>query len=259
MAKTGSSLALPEPAKVLALPTETATLVNITNVKLPIKMFTYGNYTLPFCLPGLQTMREADGEVRTWPCEAGQEWAGMKIRAARGTIDYGEKHRNEFVIHGREIALDLARECNSDLWGIGHSVTGELGDEQVRGFAGVFLADGERPTGDELLEMRELLRLSDAALVEEGHKTWDQFGKPDYIHEGFKRAARRIGVTADWLYTIYNVPDCPHCGSKLKSAMATVCATCHRDVEPLDASGRSEESEKVSSDAKPKRGKKAAA
>lgn len=237
MAKIGTQIILPEKQQPLELSPETATLVNLTNVRLPIKMFTYGNYSLPFTVPGLQTLREVDGQVKSWPCKPGDEWAAIKIKAARGAIDYGDKHRSEFEITGREIALDIARQSNGDIWGIGHDVTGEIGDETARGFAGIFLADAEKPTSDELFEMRELLKLSDAALVEEGHRTWDQFQKPDYIHEGFKRAARRTGTEAEWLYVVKDqrsLPDCPHCGSKLLKATATVCAVCHRDVIAQD-------------------------
>lgn len=260
MAKVGSQITVAEPPKPLVLPTEVAVLVNITTVKLPVYQLTYGNYTLPYCRPGYQTMREIGGAMESWKCEPGQEWAAMKIPAARGIIDRGpnpKQDRMEFVIHAREIALDLCRQCNSDIWGIGHTITGlnaeaseasqemipnfeEVG-EVVRGFAGVFLADGERPTEAELIEMRELLRLSDAALKEEGDKTWDEFKKPAFMHEGFKRAARRLGVDAEWMYTIYNVPDCPHCGSKLKSAKASVCATCGRDVVPQTSANGQEQ------------------
>jgi hypothetical protein len=260
MAKTGSAIALPEPTKPLVLPVETATLVNITNIKLPIAMFTYGNYTIPFCRPGIQTMRDVEGNVDVRECEPGEEWAAMKIQAARGTIDYGEQHRNEYVIHGREIALDLARMCNSDLTGFDSDQMGNVNDEKAQSFAGIFLADGDEPTQEELLEMRDLLRMSDGVLVAAGHRAWDQFGKPDVIHEGYKRAARRLGVTADWLYSIYNVPDCPHCGSKLKSATATVCATCHRDLPERAAIAAQNAQERTEqSDAKPRKGRKAAA
>lgn len=278
MAKVGSALALPEPPKPLVLPVETAALINITNVRLPIYQTTYGNYTLPFVRQGFQTMREEDGTITSRRCEPGEEWAGMRIKAARGVIDRGpnpKQDRMEFVIHAREIALDLCRQCNSDIWGIGHSITGlnaeetegrnemvpnfEESGEIVRGFSGVFLADADEPTTQELLEMRELLRLSDATLKEEGDRTWDEFKKPAFMHEGFKRAARRLGLDAEWLYSIKNVPDCPHCGSKLRSAKASVCATCGRDVAPGNAGERSVESEEAAMAGKGRKHKKAAA
>lgn len=232
MARIGSSITLPEAPKPVALPLHTATIVNITDTSLPIRQFTYGNYSVPVCERGFQTLRHMDGHVERIPCEIGDEWAAAKVGAARLTINYGDKRTQESVIEPRDICLDISRQCNGDIWGLGNDTLGDETVEAVRGFMGVFVADGDIPTEQELIEMRDILRLADVALVQEGHKTWDQFGKPDYIHEGFKRAARRIGVQADWLYTIYNMPDCPHCGSRLKSTTATVCATCHRDVKP---------------------------
>src|SRR5207253_10380702 len=85
------------------------------------------------------------------------------------------------------------------------------------GFSGLFVADGQAPTAEELAQAHELLALSDSALAQRAHSDWDQFHRPDMIHAGWKRAARRLGVDADWLYTISNIaslPDCKFCGSK---------------------------------------------
>jgi|SRR5579859_2176143 len=237
--RTGVQVRPPEPAKPLAIPKETAVLVNITTVAPPTVTRTYGNYLLPACKKGRREVWEAGVCVSTTKCEPGQEYAAVRIGAARDKIDYGEKRQSQFIVHAREIAMDLASECNENIWGIGSTPTGEIvldpdtqETQTVRGFAGVFVADGELPTDAELAEARELLAASDAVLVVAGHATWDQFKVPNAIHEGFKRSARRLGVDAEWLYTVANLPNCPHCGSKLKSAKATVCATCHRDVVP---------------------------
>jgi len=209
----GMQLVSPRP-EPLKLSEKTATLVHITTTAVTPKDRTYGMYTIPSCKPG-------------------QRFVTMKIKPARGTINYGSKQKSEYEITAEEIALDLARECNSEIWGIGASVTGEINEnELVRGFAGVFVADGEEPSEEELQQAEALLRDSDTVLVTRGHENWDQFHRPDSIHDGFKRAARRLGVDAEWLYAISQAPNCPHCGSKLKSPTATVCATCHRDVVP---------------------------
>lgn len=235
MAKIGSSLILPEAPKAMPIPPGTSTLVNITSVRFAIVQFTYGNFMIPSIERGFQTMRDEHGQVERRPCEPGAEWAAMKIRAARDAINYGEDRKNEFIIESRDICLDLCRQCNGDIWGIGNTITGEIDGETVRGFSGVFLADGDEPGKQELEEMHALLRLCDVALTEEGHRTYDQFQKPEYIHEGFKRSARRLGVEATWLYSVLNAPDCPFCGSKMKSATASVCATCGRDVPKVAA------------------------
>lgn len=231
-----------EAAKPLQIPTEVAVLVNITNIKPPVMSRTYGSFLLPACRPGRQDIWEAGVCIQTRDCHKGQEFAAVRIGAARDKIDYGEKRQSQFIVHAREIALDLASECNENIWGIGSTPTGEIvldvetqQTQTVRGFAGVFVADGEIPTDGELAEAHELLAASDGVLVIAGHTAWDASKKPMDIHDGWKRSARRLGVDTEWLYTVRNLPDCPHCGSKLKSATATVCATCHRDVQPAAA------------------------
>lgn len=227
--KTGATVLIPEKPKPIELPAETATLVNITDVNLGMKSRTYGMYQIR-------------GKKK------GEAYAKMVIGAARGVIDHGDNKKTYFVIKAEEIACDLARECNNDIWGIGSTVTGELASETnessevVRGFSGVFVCDGAEPTEEELEKAQELLQQSDATLITSGHENWDQFHRPDTIHDGFKRAARRWGVDAEWLYRVQNLPDCPHCASKLKSAKATVCATCGRDVDP-QASGEGSKSQ----------------
>ena len=210
--RTGEIKLVSPQQEPLKLSEKTATLVHITATKIVPKDRTYGMYSIP-------------------ACKKGQRYVALKIRPARGTINFGAKRKMDYEITAEEIALDLARECNSEIWGIGADITGEINDnEVVRGFAGVFVADGDEPSEEELEQAEALLRASDEVLVTRGHETWDQFHRPDAIHDGFKRAARRLGVDADWLYAISQAPDCPHCGSKLKKATATVCATCGRDV-----------------------------
>jgi hypothetical protein len=216
--RTGTvKLVSPKP-EALKLSEKTATLVHITTAKIAPRERTYGMYSIP-------------------SCKAGQRYVALKIRPARGVIQYGAGKRSEYEITAAEIAEDLARECNSEIWGIGSDVTGEVTtdsatgeSEVVRGFAGIFVADADEPTEDELEQAEALLASSDEILATRGHENWDQFHRPDSIHDGFKRSARRLGVNADWLYAISQAPNCPHCGSKLKSPTATVCATCHRDV-----------------------------
>jgi hypothetical protein len=216
--KTGQ-VKLISPVRVpLPLSEETATLVRITGGKNIIVDRTYGNFTIAACKPG-------------------QRFVAMKIRAARCTAGTKDSFK-EWEVKAMEVAEDLAMECNSYIWGIGSDVTGEIiegSDDDptvvsVRGFNGVFVSDFDAPSEEELLKAEELLAASDEILTTRGHETHDQFHNPLHIHEGFKRAARRLGVNAEWLYQVQNTPSCPHCGAKLLTATATVCATCHRDV-----------------------------
>lgn len=219
--KLGTGTPIYVPAQPIVLPVTTATLVNISETSFAAER-TYGTY-------------------RIEGCKRGEPYVAKVISAARGVIDKGDRvpgklqGTEQFVIEATAIGEDLVRQWNSDLWGVGSTPTGEIAGEVVRGFAGVFLADGLEPTAEELAQAHQILALCDTALAEEAHKTWDQFHRPDAIHAGWKRSARRLGVDAEWLYTISNLaalPDCPHCGSKLKTATAKVCATCHRDVVP---------------------------
>jgi hypothetical protein len=219
-------------AKLIDLPEEKAVLVNLTEQEF------YGERTY--------------GTFRILGRKPGEPYSTLEVTPRRGLIDMGDnswsrqmgrgnqpdlKSVQQFVIKAEDIAVDLVREWNTNLWGIGNTTTGEVATETVRGFAGVFVCDGLKPTDQELEQARMLLAASDQALVERAHAEWDQFHMPNMIHASWKRSARRLGVDAEWLYTVSNIaslPDCPFCGSKLKTKTATVCATCHRDITPAE-------------------------
>lgn len=222
--KIGGTLPTYVPQAPIVLPTEQAVIVNISEVEFYAER-TYGAF-------------------RIKGCKKDEPFVSLTISAARGIIHRGDLTMGknpvieQFPILAEDIAVDLVRQWNSDLWGIGSDVTGQVADEQVRGFSGVFVIDGMTPTPEELKQAREILALSDKALFERAQTEWDQFHRPDMIHAGWKRSARRLGVDVDWLYAITNMaalPECKFCGSKMKTATATVCATCHREQNPLPA------------------------
>jgi hypothetical protein len=220
---SGVTIAAPI-TSALPVPDETAMLVNISESSFATER-TYGTYSIR-------------------GCKASEPYVTHAIHARRGVIDMGDrppggrdpfKNTNQFIIHAEEIGVDLVRGWNTDIWGIGSTPFGEVAQEVVRGFAGVFVADGLEPTAEELEQATNLLSLCDKALAEQAHMEWDQFHEPKTIHMGWKRAARRLGVDAPWLYTIVDarsLPDCPHCGAKLLTKTATVCSVCTRDVVP---------------------------
>jgi hypothetical protein len=220
--KVGNKLPVAPITGAIPIPEETAFLINITESPFWAER-TYGAF-------------------RIEGCKRGEGYVKLGVHAYRGVIDMGDrglgnrdpfKNTNQFIVHAEDAALDLVRQWNTDIWGIGSSVTGEVAEESVRGFAGVFVADGVEPTPDELEQARQLLAQCDSVLVERADSEWDQFHSPMTIHAGWKRAARRLGVDASWLYTIANkvaLPNCPHCGAKLLMATATVCSVCLRDV-----------------------------
>lgn len=254
--KLGTNIPAINPVLPIELPEETATLVNISESPFHAER-TYGTYRIEGRSPN-------------------EPYVTKVIAARRGLIDQGDnswsrqlgkstpdlKNVQQFVIKAEDIGMDLVRQWNSDLWGIGSSITGQVMSETVRGFAGVFVADGVEPTAEELAQAHQLLAASDSALAERAHSEWDQFHNPQMIHAGWKRAARRLGVDAEWLYTISNIaslPNCAFCGSKMKTATATVCAACHRDVVAQNAQERPAESPADASRAKGRGSKKVAA
>lgn len=217
----------PIPAPIMLSP-KTATLVRITGGDNIVCDRTYANFTIK-------------------PCPKGQRYIAMKIRSYR-VITGSKENRREWEVTSSDVAEDLARECNNDIWGIGSEITGEIisGDGEsveivsVRGFNGVFVSDFDEPSEEELEVAEGLLSASDDLLVAAGNRAFSE--RHDYkdIHAGFARAARRMGVEPEWLFKALNTPPCPHCGAKLLIANATVCATCHRDVVPPNASERHE-------------------
>lgn len=219
--KTGSVIATFTPETPIVLPPEKAVIVNISEQAFAAER-TYGVYRIEACKPG-------------------QPFTTLVISARPGVIDKPERKpgklagTEQFPIKAEDIAVDLVRQWNSDIWGIGSTVTGQVAQEQVRGFSGVFVCEGMEPTAEELATAHEILALSDKALAERASSDWDQFHRPDMIHAGWKRAARRLGIDAEFLYTISNIaslPECKFCGSKMKTATATVCAICHREQNP---------------------------
>ncbi len=219
--KLGTKIPIHIPAAPIALPKGTATLVNISEVAFYAER-TFGSY-------------------RIEGCQKGEPYTVLVISGARAIIDMGDRIPGKLQgtrqepIEAMAIGEDLVRCWNGDLWGLGSTPTGEVANEAVHGFAGVFVSDFAEPSAEELAQAHEIFALSDRALAECAHRDWDQFHRPDMIHGGWKRAMRRLGVDAEFLYTVSNIaslPDCPFCGSKMKTATATVCATCHRDVNP---------------------------
>jgi hypothetical protein len=241
--RLGTQIPIYAPVLPIELPEESATLVNITESSFRGER-TYGIYTI--CGVGRCKCDPLDVNR----CVSREDYIMKVIHARRGMIDMGDnnwtarkpgqnqpdlKNVQQFVIHADEIAEDLVREWRSELTGLGSATTGEIDGQVINGFTGVFLADGAYPTKEELQQAKKLLAQCDQALIIEAHKDWDQFKEPKSIHDSWKRAARRQGVDAPWLYNVIDrsaIPDCPHCGEKLKKATATVCATCGRDVVP---------------------------
>jgi hypothetical protein len=268
--RLGTQTPIYAPVLPIKLPEETATLVNITDAAFRGER-TYGVYTI--C--GVGRCKCDPTDVNR--CIPGDGYLMKIVHPRRGLIDMGDnnwtarkpgqkepdlKNVQQFVVHADDIASDLVREWRSELTGIGSTVTGEIAGEAVNGFTGVFLADAAIPTSEELQQAKQLLSQCDAALVAQAHADWDQFHEPKSIHDSWKRAARRLGVDAPWLYSVVDknaLPDCQFCGSKMKTVTATVCATCGRDVMPQNGKERQQAANTPVGNARRHKGQTAAA
>src|ERR1700733_7681366 len=83
------------------------------------------------------------GTYRVHGCENGEAYALTRVDGRRAIMDLGDKRTHDVHISAEEIATDLCREINAD-----------GGDES---FFGVFAADGEMPTSDEVKGAQERL------------------------------------------------------------------------------------------------------
>jgi uncharacterized protein with PIN domain len=284
MIDVGTRPALAGKPLPIDIPEESVTVINITSVQPTPKSRTYGQYQVPACVQGKQLLWDyellakaaqrdpahsslltiEDALAINRDCEPGQEWAGVRIHAARMVRKYDKGMPDvEDIVHAKDIANDVCLECNSDLWGIGSTITGEIaGGRKVRGFVGIFSISGDAPTAEELAEARKQLRLCDKHFVTEGNKTFAKFGPAGIaaISDSFKVAAERTNQKPAWMFSMEDeLPNCPHCGAQLLMPTATVCSKCQRDVVPVHAQERPQDGAKGSPGRKSGQRKTAAA
>lgn len=138
-------------------------------------------------------------------------YALTQISARTGAIDLGDKRTLEFPISARDIAEDLAREINAD------------GGEAS--YFGVFVCEGDAPTGEELAEAHERLATFYRTLITSADKQWERTHNVVFISDLERRAAREMRLEKDWSYEPQQKMDCPACGEKLKPGVA-VCRVC---------------------------------
>ena len=115
------------------------------------------------------------------------------------------------VRYAQEIAEDLVREIN--------------GDSGEGSYHGVFVAAGQEPTNEELVEARKKLEAFHLRLVETADLEWERSHNMMFITDLERRAARELRLEKPWLYDPKPMADCPACGEKIKPEVA-VCRTC---------------------------------
>jgi hypothetical protein len=170
---------------------ETAVIANITDQKYTAHR-TYGT----FLIPG----RAAE-----------QECGVLRIAPRTAVMDYGDKRILPLAIPARDIAEDLCREINSD--------AGE------QSFLGVFVAEGEAPTLEELRQAQ--LRLDEfyRSQVAAADREWERSHSFLFINDLQRRAAAHLGLEKEWYYQVRETSECPGCGDRVKPNVA-VCRSC---------------------------------
>ena len=151
------------------------------------------------------------GTYRVRGCEGCEAYALTRVDGRKAVTDLGDKRTHEVPIPADEIAADLCREINAD------------GGEES--FFGVFAAEGETPTDDELLQGRERLTAFYRRLVAGADREWERSHSYLFINDVERRAAHHLGLEKEWFYQARETVECPGCGEKIKPGVA-VCRTC---------------------------------
>ena len=157
------------------------------------------------------TLHRSYGTYRVRGCESGEAYALTHVEGRKAVMDLGDKRTHEVPITAAEIAADLCREINAD------------GGEDS--FFGVFSAEGQPPTSDELQRARDRLTTFYRRLVAGADREWERSHSYLFINDVERRAAHYLGLEKEWFYQARETVDCPGCGEKIKPGVA-VCRTC---------------------------------
>lgn len=141
-----------------------------------------------------------------------EPYALIPVAGTRAVMDLGDKRTLDVVITAQEVAQDMCREINAD------------GGEDS--FFGVFVAQGEKPSDDELAEARVRLAAFYRSVVASADREWERSHSYLFINDVQRRAALHLGLEKEWFYQARETSDCPGCGEKVRAGVA-VCKTCH--------------------------------
>ncbi len=151
------------------------------------------------------------GTYRVRGCEDGEPYAPTRVEARTTFMDMGDKRTTPVHISAAELAQDLCREINSD------------GGEESN--FGVFVAESEIPSEDELERAHEKLVAFYRRLVAGADREWERSHSYLFINDVERRAAQYLGLEKDWFYQARETVECPGCGEKIKPGVA-VCRIC---------------------------------
>jgi hypothetical protein len=153
-------------------------------------------------------------------CENGEPYTLTRVEARTAFMDLGDKRTTPVHISAAELANDLCREINSD------------GGEDSN--FGVFVAEGEIPSDNELERAREKLAAFYRRLVAGADREWERSHSYLFINDVERRAAHCLGLEKEWFYQARETVECPGCGEKIKPGVA-VCRTCRAILDPIKA------------------------
>jgi hypothetical protein len=157
------------------------------------------------------TLHRSYGTYQVRGCAPDEPYALIPLSGTRAVMDLGDKRTLEVPISAREVAQDLCREINAD-----------AGEDS---FFGVFVAQAERPDGDELTEARQRLAVFYRSMVASADREWERSHSYLFVNDVQRRAARYLGLEKEWFYQARETSDCPGCGEKVRAGVA-VCKTC---------------------------------
>jgi hypothetical protein len=177
-----------------------ASIVNVTEQNWTIHR-SYGTYQIRGRLPD-------------------EPYALIAVGAIRAVMDLGDKRTMDVPISAREVAEDICREINAD------------GGETS--FFGVFVANGEKPTAEELDGGQRRLEAFYRSMVAGADREWERSHSYLFINDVQRRAARHLGLEKEWFYQARETKDCPGCGEKVRVDVA-VCKTCRAILNPEKA------------------------
>lgn len=135
---------------------------------------------------------------------AGETSATLEVTDRVDIIDMGDNRRLEVPIHARKIAEDLASD---------------LGD------FGVFVANGDEPSDEEIANAKARLIEVAKRLVFEGDQEWARSHNYRLLSDLHRRAVKRLGLEREWAYEPAAMAECPVCGERIKPGVA-LCKSC---------------------------------
>ncbi len=150
------------------------------------------------------TLVRTYGVYRILAPEAGETARTLEVSDRIDVIDMGDNRRLEVPIHARKIAEDLAAD---------------LGDY------GVFVADGDEPSEEEIASAKGRLIEVAKKRVFEGDQEWARSHNYRLLSDLHRRAVKLLGLEREWAYEPAAMAECPVCGERIKPGVA-MCKSC---------------------------------